>query len=132
MAITGNGAKKDYTAVMEADRDAGHPGFCGIPQSQGRQDACLRQGETLLAAPGACVKITARKYLNRDGLDYGSVQVRAEMQREESRTRISVKAEVSGGFSGAVRERIVHEAASCPVCRILGGPIELAGLNGNL
>lgn len=47
----------------------------------------MRPGETLLSALGACMNITARKYLNRDGLDYESVTVKAEMARKTASPR---------------------------------------------
>lgn len=42
------------------------------------------------------MNITARKYLNRDGLDYESVTVKAEMARENGVTKIRTKLEIHG------------------------------------
>ncbi len=65
----------------------------------------MRPGETLLSALGACMNITARKYLNRDGLDYESVTVKAEMARENGVTKIRTKLEIHGALSQEDKDR---------------------------
>ena len=71
--ITVTGTRENYIAEMTADRGTLNATHCDIPVEQGGQNAYMRPGETLLSALGACMNITARKYLNRDGLDYESV-----------------------------------------------------------
>lgn len=75
--ITVTGTRENYIAEMTTDRGTLHATHCDIPVEQGGQNAYLRPGETLLSALGACMNITARKYLNRDGLDYDTVTVQA-------------------------------------------------------
>ena len=123
------GTRENYIAEMTADRGTLNATHCDIPAEQGGGNAYLRPGETLLASLGACMNITARKYLNRDGLDYDEVLVRAEMARENGVTRIRTKLEIHGALSEADKERIIAETASCPVCEILSGPIELGQLD---
>ena len=76
--ITVTGTRENYIAKMTADRGTLNATHCDIPVEQGGDNAYMRPGETLLSALGACVNITARKYLNRDGLDYESVTVKAD------------------------------------------------------
>ena len=66
--ITVTGTRENYIARMEADRGTAHPTFADIPVEQGGSNEYMRPGETLLSALGACMNITARKYLNRDSL----------------------------------------------------------------
>ncbi|MEI3580183.1 MAG: hypothetical protein V8Q30_09500 [Acutalibacteraceae bacterium] len=68
--ITVTGTRENYIAEMTADRGTLNATHCDIPVEQGGGNAYMRPGETLLASLGACMNITARKYLNRDGLDY--------------------------------------------------------------
>ena len=117
--ITVTGTRENYIAEMTADRGTLNATHC----------AYMRPGETLLSALGACMNITARKYLNRDGLDYDSVTVKAEMARENGVTKIRTKLEIHGALSQADKDRIIAEVASCPVCEILSGPIELGKLD---
>ena len=112
--ITVTGTRENYIAEMTADRGTLNATHCDIPVEQGGQNAYMRPGETLLSALGACMNITARKYLNRDGLDYESV---------------TVKLEIHGALSQEDKDRIIAEVASCPVCEILSGPIELGKLD---
>ena len=127
--ITVTGARENYIAKMTADRGTLNATHCDIPVEQGGDNAYMRPGETLLSALGACMNITARKYLNRDGLDYESVTVKAEMARENGVTKIRTKLEIHGALSQADKDRIIAEVASCPVCEILSGPIELGKLD---
>lgn len=121
--ITVTGTRENYIAEMTADRGTLNATHCDIPVEQGGQNAYMRPGETLLSALGACMNITARKYLNRDGLEYDSVTVKAEMARENGVTKIH------GALSQEDKDRIIAEVASCPVCEILSGPIELGKLD---
>lgn len=127
--ITVTGTRENYIAEMTADRGTLNTTHCDIPVEQGGQNAYMRPGETLLSALGACMNITARKYLNRDGLDYESVTVKAEMARENGVTKIRTKLEIHGALSQTDKDRIIAEVASCPVCEILSGPIELGKLD---
>ena len=127
--ITVTGTRENYIAEMTADRGTLNATHCDIPVEQGGQNAYMRPGETLLSALGACMNTTARKYLNRDGLDYESVTVKAEMARENGVTKIRAKLEIHGALSQEDKDRIIAEVASCPVCEILSGPIELGKLD---
>lgn len=120
--ITVTGTRENYIAEMTADRGTLNATHCDIPVEQGGDNAYMRPGETLLSALGACMNITARKYLNRDGLDYESVTVKAEMARENGVTKIRTKLEIHGALSQADKDRIIAEVASCPVCEILVRP----------
>ena len=101
--ITVTGTRENYIAEMTADRGTLNATHCDIPVEQGGQNAYMRPGETLLSALGACMNITARKYLNRDGLDYDSVTVKAEMARENGVTKTALI--TVGRFLGTEYER---------------------------
>ena len=124
--ITVTGTRENYIAEMTADRGTLNATHCDIPVEQGGQNAYMRPGETLLSALGACMNITARKYLNRNGLDYESVTVKAEMARENGVTKIRTKLEIHGALSQADKDRIIAEVASCPVCEILSVTLQAA------
>lgn len=120
--ITVTGTRENYIAEMTADRGTLNATHCDIPVEQGGQNAYMRPGETLLSALGACMNITARKYLNRDGLDYESVTVKAEMARENGVTKIRTKLEIHGALSQADKDRIIAEVASCRYARSCPAP----------
>ena len=61
--ITVTGTRENYIAEMTADRGTLNATHCDIPVEQGGDNAYMRPGETLLSALGACMNITARKYL---------------------------------------------------------------------
>ncbi len=60
------GTSKDLVAEMKPDRAVAHSSYCDVPEDQGGSNSYMRPGETLLSALGACINITARKYLNED------------------------------------------------------------------
>ena len=126
--ITVTGTNKDYIAKMEAERGTVHASYADIPEDQGGSNAYLRPGETLLSALGACMNITARKYLNRDMLPYEEVRVLVDMKVEDGVTHILTKMEITGALAEEEKARIIQEVSSCPVCNILGGPIRLGQL----
>ncbi len=128
--ITVTGTRENYIARMEADRGTAHPTFADIPVEQGGSNEYMRPGETLLSALGACMNITARKYLNRDSLPYEQVTVQLEMKQTEGVTHILTRMEIVGALSDEDKARITAEVASCPVCSILSGPIQLGRLDG--
>ena len=109
--ITVTGTCENYIAEMTADRGTLNATHCDIPVEQGGQNAYMRPGETLLSALGACMNITARKYLNRDGLDYDSVTVKAEMARENGVTKIRARPIRTGSLRKWPPARY---ARSCP------------------
>lgn len=124
------GTRENYIARMEADRGTAHPTFADIPVEQGGSNEYMRPGETLLSALGACMNITARKYLNRDSLPYEQVTVQLEMKQTEGVTHILSPDGDVGALSDEDKARITAEVASCPVCSILSGPIQLGRLDG--
>lgn len=123
--ITVTGTCENKIAVITADRGTRNPSYCDIPVEQHGQNAYLRPGETLLGALGACMNITARKILDRDGLPYESVTVRVAMEQDGDTTRITTGTEITGALSEADRARVLEEVRACPVCQILSGRLEL-------
>ena len=119
------GTSKDLVAEMKPDRAVAHSSYCDVPEDQGGSNSYMRPGETLLSALGACINITARKYLNRDGLAYTEVIVHVGMETGEGETSIKADIEILGELGDEDRDRIIEETRSCPVCNILRSNIVL-------
>ena len=111
---------KTTAHVTELTDGRGHYLFADVPTTDGGSDLYPRPGELLASAYAACMNITARKLLAREGLTCDEVITRVEMDRSDPEHVVfRSKTELRGDLPQEVREQIFTAIQDCPVCQIL-------------
>lgn len=118
--ITSISMDKNYLTELSNGEEGVAKIYADIPTNQGGNGENMRPGEILLSGWAACMNITTRKYLNRDGITFDKVIVKVDIKKEEEGiSKFYSKIEIFADIPQEVKDRIVEEVKGCPVCDTL-------------
>jgi putative redox protein len=112
---------------VEIKSPTGNVVIADEPIAVGGRDLGFSPKELLASALAACTSATLRMYADRKGWDLQEVRLEIALERDEkgSRTVIDRKLELIGNLDETQRTRLLKIAESCPIHKILSGPIEI-------
>lgn len=106
----------------------GTSAFVVDSEKDGRGGATgLRPPELLEAALAACVNLTLRISADKMGIPLRRLKTTVRMESDQARTVLHLDVDMDDDLAPRERERLLDKLQLCPVSRVLGQPVVIAG-----
>lgn len=106
-----------------------HQWFADEPKNAGGGDTAPHPVALLLSGLGTCTAITIRMYAKRKGiaLEGVTIKLRQSTEKDASLTTTHIVCEIAleGNLTHEEKLRLMEVSESCPVHKMLVGPIEI-------
>lgn len=120
--ITATSKGKNYHTEITNGK---HVIWSDTPVADGGSDEYQRPGDILASSLAACMNITARKIMDKKGLEYREVKTYIDLDRSNpDKFVFKTKMVIDADFADEIKAEITETVKRCPVCNILAGEKE--------
>lgn len=117
--ITAVSKDKDYVTELS---DGSHIIYSDTIKSDGGTGEHQTPADLVLSAYTACINITIRKRLKKEGFICDKVTVMADMDRKDPEDiKIYTKIIIDGDIPPEKKDEIIENVKDCPICKVLRG-----------
>lgn len=106
-------------------RSANHTIIADEPESSMGTDTGMNPYSLLLSSLGSCTAITLRMYIDRKQWPVDEVRVKLDLYKTDTGTLINRAITFIGDITHEQHLRLLAVANSCPIHKILTGPIDI-------